>query len=363
MNVDINKIIYFYILTCMALLFYNVFFLFYSKLQTKKHHKYSLMWETYIKKQLNRLNNDDSVDEEHKNVLKIRLTNINQLIAYSNVLDKLRNQGEDIDKYLKDIYTVIQFLAYKYKKKEVANRAFFAFFISNNPPCDGKEYNELISVLISFLDDSNIYCRENVLKALYSLGNIQGVLNAFEIINARGWFHHHKLLSDGLMTFKGDQQELAEVMFNNYKNWDENIIISIIKFITFTSDKFKERFFQILQAGDSGIEVQIAIMRYFKKYKYKPVQALFIDYLNGNNNIDENIKIVAASALDNYPGEITVEALTNALKQVNWYTRYNAALSLIKLGFDENNYKDIIENNNNANEMVNYIINLQESRG
>lgn len=364
MSLDINKVIYLYILICIALLLYNMFFIFYSKRQNKKYYEYEAMWKKIVKKQLIIIKHGGSVEQKHKDLLESRLMNMNKLISYSHVLETFRNEGENIEDYLKEVYTVIQSLAYKYKKKEVSDRAFFVFFISNNPPCDGKEYNTLMSILISYLDDSNIYYRENILKALYALGNTQAVVNAFQIINARRWFHHPKLLSDGLITFKGDKEKLAEALWDNYKIWEENIVISIIKFITLSSYQFNERLYLKLKSEETGLEVKIAIIRYFKRHEYEPVHSLLINYLSGEDSIEENIKIVAASALENYSGEKTITALKEALKDSNWYVRYNAALSLKKLNLDIDKYKDIIEGNDvYAKEMFNYVMTFNESRG
>lgn len=361
MNFNINKIIYLYILICIVLLLYNLFFVFYSRRQRRKHHEYYLRWRRIVRRQLNVLSRGANVEQKHKMNLEKYLIHINQLISYSHVLDTLRDKDENIDEYLKEIYTVIESLANKYKKKEVSERSFFAFFISNNPPSNGKEYNYLTNILVSYLDDSDIYCRENVLKALYALGNSQAIENAFQIINERGWFHHHKLLSDGLMTFTGDKEELLEKMWNYFKIWDENMIISIIRFATEVSDKFKEKFYLMLKSEDVGRETKIAIIRYYKRYAYEPIRLILIDYLREENTIDDNIKIVVAFVLDNYPGDETISALLNALNNPNWHIRYNAARSLKKLEVDISMLNDIMTDDKHyAKEVLCYLMNFHE---
>ena len=357
MIIDINKIIYFYILICSGLLFYNVFFIFYSKIKRKKLEIYSSRWDEDINKQLIKLSKGESIEEKHKLLLTNRLTNINQLIAYSNVLTKLIDRGEQVNNYLEGVYKELQLLAYKYKRKETSDRTFFAYFIANNPPCNGKEYNSLMDILISYLSDSNMYCRENVLKALYAMGNEQSIENAFQIINSKGWFHHEKLLTDGLMCFSGDKEKLSENMWHHLLDWDQNISISVIKFITESSDQYNERFYPLLLSEDISTDLKIAIIRYYRKHIFEPVKPILIKFLDEENNINDNIRIIAAYVLEKYPGEDTVNILLNALKSSNWHIRKNAALSLINLNLENAIFNQvIIGKDQNAKDILNYLM-------
>lgn len=359
MGFNLDNIIYFYIGICIILLIYDIFFIFYSNRQKKKYLEYSDIYYKLIKEQLDILERENSIKKNHKKDLEKELININKLTAYSLALDTLRDEGEDLESYLSELYLLIEDLSYKYKRREVYDKAFFAFFISKNPPCDGKVYNNLMETLISYLDNSNVYCRENVLKALYALGNSQAVENAFQIINKKGLFHHNKLLSDGLISFKGDKEELAENLWHYFDIWEQNIIISIIEFITRSSDKFKERFLVILSSKDTNVEIKIGLIRYFRSHIYKPVKPILINFLNERDLMDRNIIIVSASALSKYPGEDTMEALIKALKDRNWNVRYNAALSLRNLGADINELEEVLLGHDiYAKEMLDYTMGL-----
>ena len=144
MNFDINKIIYVYLFVCSVLLVLNILYIFISKWRTDNYSRYSHGWSKVIKKQIDLLNTRNFVERVHKKRLEKRLTNTQQLISYAHALDILRGKGIDTKDYLMKNYVSIQSLSYKYKKKEVYDRAFFGFFISNNAPCDGSDYNSLM---------------------------------------------------------------------------------------------------------------------------------------------------------------------------------------------------------------------------
>jgi len=357
MKFDIDKVIYSYLFVCFMLLIYNLIYISNSKRGKKNQDRNVRAWKKEVKRQLHKLTEGESVEESHKAKLKKQLANTNHLISYVRALDNLREKGVKLEKYLRENYVVIQGLAYQYAKKESMDKAFFAYFIFKNPPQNGKEYTPLMEILISFMNNSTVYCRENVLNALYSLGNCQGVENAFQIINENQWFHHRKLLSDGLMTFNGDKDELAERLWTYRKKWDDNLVVSVIQFITSNLNNFDERFLELLKGEEVSVEIKLAIMRYFRRYYYEPVEPILLAYLKDENKIDENMKIVAASVLERYPSEETIETLKAALHDSNWYLRYNAATSLVNLNVDIRNIRDVLGGKDRyAKEILTYMI-------
>lgn len=364
MRFDIDKVIYSYLFICIILLLYNILYIFYSNRGEKKYKESVMEWQKLIVRQITRLSEGKLVEQNHKKVMEKQLINVNQLISYVRALDTLREHAEELEEYLRQNYIVIQSLAYHYSKKESMERAYFAFFISQNVPKDGKEYSPLMEILLSYLENSTIYCRENVLNALYALGNSQAVENALQIINDRKWFHHQKLLSDGLITFSGDREELAERLWSHLKKWDDNLMISIVQFITTSSDKFKKRFLVVLQSEDVDIEIRLVILRYYRRHVYEPVRPLLLSYLRGENATDENMRIVTASVLDRYPGEETVEALKSTLHHSNWYFRYNAASSLVSLKVDITQLEDVLEGKDRyAKDILTYMIAQRKGEG
>lgn len=357
---NVNNLLFLYIFICVTLILFNSAYMLLSNYNKKKKKRHTNWWKKSIEKQIKVLESGDSIEVKHSKLLEKRLLNSEQFITYVLALDELRENGIDTEKYIFGNYKSIVILANKYKGMEVYEKAFFAYFISKNPPCDGSEYNSLIEILLTFIDGSNMYCRENVLKALYRIGNLQSIENAFLLMNEHNHFHHNKLLSDGLMTFTGDKEALARNLFGYFNKWDENILISVIKFITKSSDKFKDEFISLLNEGNLKIEVQLAIIRYFRDNIHEPARQILIEYLKDNDISDDNIRIVAASVLEKYPGEDAVLALKEALKDHNWYIRYNAASSLIRLNVSSKIIKEIFNDDDlYAKEIIAYMERLE----
>lgn len=357
MRIDIEIVIMFYMFICAAMLVFNIWYIFRSKNRSREQIKRTDYWKKQILLQTENFTRTDSVTKEHKKEIRRSLVKISELLAYGTALEELGNMySAKLASYLQYCQSEIQVLAWKYIKRDSMERAYFAYLIAQYWPGNQREYQPIMEILLSFLEDSTVYCRENVLKALYRLGNVQAVENTLQFFNDKGWFHHKKLLSDGLLTFTGDKEELARRLWSYEKNWNEELNVAVITFITGSSDEYKERFIPVLKDQKCSLEIRLAVMRYYQKHIYPPIQQVLIGYLSDSDE-DDNLKIVAASVLGRYPGEETTAALKQAICHENWYVRYNAAASLVKLNISEQDIAEIFQGKDRyAKEILRYML-------
>lgn len=350
----INIVIYGYLFICISLLFYNIFYMFYSS-RKKSHLKYiAKSWSKEIEKQCSYLKNGGQVTKEHYRLMLKKLKKTRNLLAFLDALEAV-SKNEDITAYLHAVAPIQQKLAYSYSKKDAMNRAFFAYVISIYSVPSPDEFTPMMEILLSYLKDSTVYCRENVLHALYALGNIKAVETALQIFNDNEWFHHPKLLADGLATFKGDKEALLKQLWSHYYQWDEDIILSVIQSITPCSNQYNEIFLPLLKDDETDLEIRLAILRYYRKNIYEPVKSVLYSFFD-NKEIDENILVVTSFVLGSYPDDKTTKLLKKALTHHNWYVRKNAALSLINLKVEENELIDIYNGTDRyAKDILNYI--------
>lgn len=357
MYLNAENLIYVYLFICIALLFFNIFYIFCSKRRQRGQEKKAEKWEKMIREQIVSLTRGEHISEEHQRQMKREFVRTDSLVSYGNALDRISvKEPAMVDEYIFACQETIQFLASRYRKKDSMDQAYFAYLISRHYPCCYNEYNPLMELLISFLHGSSVYCKENVLKALYALGNCEAVETALQLFNDQQWFHHPKLLSDGLLTYKGDKEELADRLWSHYRQWNQEIMLSVIRFITGFTESYREVFFSLLIEEDTELEIKLSVFRYYRKYPYEPVRPLLIKELLDENS-DDSPKIVAASVLSSFPGEETTAALKQALHHPNWYVRYNAAASLAQLKTQPWELQDIFTGEDQyAKEILEYML-------
>lgn len=357
MQPSIEIVIYAYLFICASLLLFNVWYIFRRKQRARRTEQQTQIWSLAIDLQLRRLSEGLELEPDRLKRMEKLLTRIDQLTSFGAALDRLKRKNPMLShRYAQAVQSSLQLLASHYAQRDSMERAYFSYLISQHRPCFGEEYRPLMEILLSFFDNSTVYCRENVLKALYALGNCQAVENALQILNDRQLFHHPKLLSDGLLTFTGDKQALAARLWSHSRSWDAGILLAVVQFITGFTAGYQDVFLPVLRAEDTDAELRLAILRYYRRHVYEPVRPLLLSYLL-EPGTQENIRIVTATVLARYPGAETVEALKQALHHPNWYVRYNAAASLVELKASRQELQEVFAGEDRyAKEILEYML-------
>ena len=267
---------------------------------------------------------------KHQQFLLKKLSNADNLAAYSHALQYIKHEfPEAYSNYIRNCHTTFLKLADIYSRKPLIELTCYTYFICHFPQVVNHTYVKLADTLISFIDGSSVYCRANILCALCSIGNVQSVVNALQVISDKSLFMHNQLLTNRLAHFAGDKEVLEEYLWSAGQNWNDNILVSVIQFITRTSNNYSEKFLTALQSASYGTEVRAAFIRYYGKYMYEPVRPILIEFVA--NPTDVNLTIEAISALTLYPSSDTTAALKGALSSPRWQIRYSASSVLVEL--------------------------------
>ena len=321
--------------------------------------------DKWIKSMYQQLANKNEIkifDSVHENHLLKSLRHVENLIAFSNALNhlKLERNNSFYIKYMSMLAhsKIFHTLAIVYRHKKNEERAYFAYFISQYPQLAKNTEGictDTINTMISYIEASDIYCRSNVLKALCRVGDLHGIVNILQLFNDKTIFIYHGLLAEDLFSFAGDKEAMALHLWEKYKTWNDNIMLGVVTFITMFSSVFKNAFLPVLQNKSTSTEIRLAIIRYYKKYHFKPAQPILVEYLRQTENYD--FAAHAADVLCAYPERNTINALTSALQSENWHVQYSAASSLVTLGvYSESFIKDLTNSNNNALQIVQYML-------
>lgn len=358
---NVNILLYAYLLACILLIIFNIFYIFYADLSRKKVNANTKKWKKEISEELEFIE-EKGVSDRHIFYVQKNVSKTNELLAYFIALEELskENNKEKLDIYYKNFSDIYADLAFYFINKDPMDKAFMAYFISKTfKAFEDDNYGKIYVILKEYISNSTVFCRENILKALYAFGDATKVYDFLAIMEDNEMYHHKKLLSDGLTTFAGDKSELAEILWNNRKRFKENTRISIIAFINTLDDDYKTQFLYAMQRKNVSVEEKIAYLRYFKNHKYELAGDVILSYLK--ENIDTNLSIVAATVLSSYPSTNTIKVLKQSLTSPNWYIRLNAANSLIDIKIPDEDIDEILNGNDKyARDILIYVL---EERG
>lgn len=355
----VNLVVYFYIFVCVALLFFNVVYIFYSKRKDIHQKKQTKTMKALQKELIEKIEHGQEWNEKEKKLLARRLKKISALLAFHDALELNREEipKEKLNRFLVLCRPAIFELASVYSKYSAMERAFFAYFIAKNFGENAKQYQRMGETLLLYIPDSTIYCRENVLQALYALGAADALEQALLQFQMQGWYHHIRLIADGLLNFQGDKEQLARRLWKKNSLWEEYMKIAIIQFITNLSADFSDLMLSALKEESS--EVCFAVIRYFQRHPVEEAKPLLIDIVEQN----EDLAIAAVLALSSYPEEATKKVLKKAMNSYNWYIRRNAAMALLNIGLSSNEQDELCASEDGyAREMFTYVLDTQKRR-
>ncbi|MCL2364135.1 MAG: hypothetical protein FWC71_05680 [Defluviitaleaceae bacterium] len=303
------------------------------------------------------------LNAKHIAHLHRKLKNASNLLDFARALTYFKEHEEVravFDSYMGALrgHELFHWLAFSYKRAKMEERAYFAYFISLFPEVAGNTYSNLMNQLIGYINNSNIYCRTNVIKALCRIGNQYAVIKALDLINDREYYMYGRFLADELMAYKGDREELALTLWAKYGQWSTAMMDIVIIYIKRVSGSFKNVFMPLLTNDRTDTELRMSIIRYYKQYRHDPAHDTLIALMFNEKNI--NLSIVATDALSAYPGTKTAEALHRAIKSRNWYIRYHAAVNLVDLSVSIGNYHWLdVHDDQYAMDIVRYVMQLR----
>lgn len=374
MNIEI--IIFIYIYICICVVIFDLIFVIrvrYSDWILEKRAKDII---NKIRMQIYTLRIANKCDDAIQEFFKDKLCKVSYLMAFEKAVKKLRHT-DDLNLYFNKNIDIFSKIASKYLKDKNENKAYFCYMLytlnlgerSKSMTIEEKKSRDLLADIINYyIRSESIYVRENSFKAILSMGNHQKVVDSLNIINRDPNYQMEKLLADGLVTFNGEHKLLVEELFRTFDDFSIVIQVAIVNYLRLLKDKntneeryYKKLYFYLINK-DSDKELKLAIIRYFRKYTYEPALDTIIDLVKNENIEFWELSAVSASTLESYPCDKTIDALKSAIGSSNWYIRFNAAESLIKMGID---CKELIENNedNYAKEMIEYRNDVNKLKG
>lgn len=349
-------VVYFYFAICFSILFFTIGFILYQKYDMRRQNKLKQQFIMMISEKQNLLLEEQYFDRQHIEVLKNQLVNLNKLISFEKALAHFE-ENEQLPIYLSQLEPVIKSLVIEYQQKDQMEQAYLAKFIATYA-AKGKWHHPFIyKTLVAYLENATIYLRENILLATYQQPDSKWIISVFRYLTDNQLFHHPKLIQDGLLNYPYDYDSLIDELWEKRDTFHQPIVLGLIGYITYKSDRYKEVFYQLLQENQLDLEEKIRLIRYFRRHYYEKAESLLLDLANDKQ---DEIRIVAVNALSKYHSERVISTLKRALTDSNFYVRRNASQSLLEMGVSESELLDVLHGHDRyAKEMLRYHLQLE----
>lgn len=349
----IPGVLVFYFLVCSSVLLFNFWNLISGRLVQWRTERWKQYYQRWMEKEQGRYN-QSSLEEKDKMISEIakELSHINRLMALYLAVEEMKD--EDKKKCMPIIARIVQRILPYYKKSTDRGQAYYSFLLAHFEVMKYAPSEAITAFLMGQIrSKKSLYNLENALRAVYSSGDVELVLNAVELLDGSGTISiHEKLLVDGMLTFSRPDALILE-FWKQFPHYSERMQKILLNYIRFASGKWGNRMLELLRTT-SILENQIACVRYFARYPEERFRNVLYEIAE-EDETEWELCAVCGSALASYAGEKTVRILKKMLCSPNWYVRYNAALSLRRLNVKQEELQDILEGSDRyAKEMLKY---------
>ncbi len=361
---NVETLIYAYLAICTCMIAFNCACVVVFRRQDRALRQRSSRLEEAVAEQIRRVQAGEPVEDNHEELLRKKLPHTRNLMAFDGTMERLVEQSPgDAWAYIQEIRPVFTFLAMENRYHSPMKLAYFAYVLRKYRIVQGTPAPTVMELLLRLLEEPSLYCRENALQAIYSTEDCGYVLRALRAVDESGRFHHAKLLTDGLLAFSGDRQELAGALWADFDSFSVSMRVVILDFIRFGGVERKEELLHLLADSRQDDEIRFSCIRYFGRYPYEPAYPLLISFVERPGDRRWEYAAIAATALGAYPGERTIGVLKKALNSSSWYVRFNAAKSLEGFQLTYLELSDVMESGDRyAREILQYQMDMENAK-
>ncbi|MCL2194823.1 MAG: hypothetical protein FWB76_02610 [Oscillospiraceae bacterium] len=237
MDARVFLVVGLFMFACVAMMVFN--FIIIRRIREKNTFsagRHKTWWHILAWQALTATDKKPPCPRKHNKFLLKKLGDAEQLVAYGHALKQLKDEHPSAYlEYMQHRHEVFHQLGQAYARKACVERACFADFVCEFPQVTDGVYETLVSTLVRYINDENVHCRTNALRALSSVGNVQGVANALLLINDKTLFVHHQLLTDALLNFSGNKEALSEQLWRENWRWNDNVRACVKQFMAVAS--------------------------------------------------------------------------------------------------------------------------------
>lgn len=194
---------------------------------------------------------------------------------------------------------------------------------------------------LAALNTRSLYLRIQALHSLGRHGETQLMVQALTTLS--GLEHHFssKLVTDALMDFTGDHEELGQALIARLGELDVDMQCAVIAYAQNRRDeRLAPSLCRALSEPGLDKEVRIALLKFFGEVYYAPA---YPEILRALRDDEWEYVAVAAKSAPAYATEELAALLKQRLGHQNWYVRYNSAMALVgMLGRDEAAFRDVL---------------------
>lgn len=272
----------------------------------------------------------DMLSRDYIQYLLQKLHNYKFLLLLMSYLKELASEDKPLTQHFHYALAPILFqLAPIYAKKPLDEQAYYAYVIATFEFSHEPISLPLTTTLLNFLNSPSIHTRHNALHAICRLGSLELLLPALDLLDTSPFPYHPKLLTNGLLSFTGDIDNLNVALLKSLDHFSPHTQATIIDYLCLRNYNVANAFTPYLEKDSGDLQLRYAVIRYYTNLPCPDAYPYFIKFINILGNDYWTLRALSATALMHYPTPLSISTLIKYLADTNWFVRNNCAQSLI----------------------------------
>lgn len=194
---------------------------------------------------------------------------------------------------------------------------------------------EVTEFALESLDSDSIYVRNNALRVIRNTGSVPLILKTIESISSQDHYYNYRVLVDFIDNFTGEQELLNQAFVENFQVFNVRFKRLIIEHFSNRLNDNENIRLLVLEVLSSSNDKNTLIMatRYFGRIIDERAKE---NILKNLESPEWELRAISAKIIPNYNSQISKSKVMEALKDKNYYVRYNSAFSYIEMEEEDN---------------------------
>lgn len=328
-------ILWIYILLCIALLLFDIFFLLFQNRRSLVAYRKNDALERQLREAIAARQDAGAFPPDFTETLPRKLSKTRNLLTLQEVIE-----DDPLAKTWFRPY-VMEKMG-EYARKSDGEQAYFTYLLSTFDYTQETPSAASLHELLGFLDTKSLYTFSNTMNCLYAIGEVSPLIEAMEKIDARTGFYHKKLLVDGLLSVRANVEALDKRLAENFSRYSPQLQECLLDYFRLRGCDAAGLCMRVLKNDKSDPQVRYTAMRYFAKYPNRESYAYLMESL-GNEEATWVQQLLAIQGLQRYDTPAVRAAISEKVTSANWHVRINAVKYLHDHGMDRNEILEILE--------------------
>ena len=340
-------IIRIYILLCIALLIFDICFLFVQNQRTLVAYRTNRTFEKKVREEIAAHRESGAFTAEFTDSLSRELSKTKNLLTLQGVIE---NDAEAREWFRPYVFAQLE----QYAAKDDPEQAYYTYVLSTFDYSREKPPVEFLNALLGFLDSKSLYTFSNTMTCLYAIVQTAPLMCAMDKVNERKDFYHKKLLVDGLLSAQTEDGELDARLEERFDSYTPYMQDCLLDYFRLRGSDVSGLCMRVLRSERSNSQVGYSAMRYFAKHPSKESRTYFLEIL-ADDSAAWIQQMLSIQALRQYDDPAVYAAVMKKITSPNWYVRVNAVEYLHNRGLTKEEIFNILyQRDRYANESLLY---------